>query len=113
MKHGKRIKLKELRGSYGTFDPETGQIEISSKLKKCNIPSKNFVYWHEKMHEWIHKSKTKISPFDEEKASDLLALFKCKNSELSYLESILKKTLIKKFGRSPSKLTIIKITKEI
>lgn len=110
----RRIRIKNIRGAFGEYDPNTNQIDISSKLTKWNIPSKGFVRNHELMHQYIHTHDIKIAPGFEELVCDLYAVIKCKPRELSYMEHQFQKILIRKYGKNLSEEQILKINlKEI
>lgn len=105
----KRVRIKNIRGAYGTFDPETNQIDISSKLTNYNIPSRGFVKQHELYHQWISTNNIKVPPGREELLCDVYALVKCKPKELSYMEHQLQKLIKKKYGKNISEETVLKI----
>ena len=92
-----RIKLKNLHGSWGTLEEGTNQIELHKALRNIPVPSKQFVLFHELGHQFLLFRKIKIK--DKELFCDLYALSKCKPNELSLLERVFKKYLIKVYGR--------------
>ncbi len=91
-----RIRLRPLRNSWGTAQSDTGQIELHKSLKDIPVPSKAFVLNHEKAHLLIDKRKIEVK--DKELFCDLVALSRCKINELTTLETMLKKYLIKEYG---------------
>ncbi len=102
-----RIKLRPLRNAWGTSVSETGEIELHKSLKEIPVPSKNFVLYHERAHIMIDKRKLQVK--DKELFCDLVALSKCRVNELTTLEIMLRKRLIRQYG----KLTIKNIIKII
>lgn len=104
----RRIKTRALRGSFGTYAPDSGEIEISVKLTPRSIPSRPFVIKHELFHEYLHKNKISLNPLEEEQLADLWSLLSCKNKEISYLEVLLKRIIMDRFGKNKSKRNLIK-----
>lgn len=99
-----RVKLKRLKGSWGKFDPNDGQITLDKQLKPLSRPSKPAVYYHEMYHKYIEDKGVKLKNEEEEEFKcEVYSLMKCKPNELSYLERWLKKQLIKKHGRLSKK----------
>lgn len=69
----KRIRIRVLRGAFGTYAPDTGEIEISRKLTNRAIPSKPFVLNHEIFHSWLHSKDIALGSLEEEQLADIYA----------------------------------------